>query len=377
MPARVCSSVAVVATLSLSMLSGCNDRDQQSAAAPPPPPAVTVVKVEATELRPSLTFTGRIEAVDKVDLRARVEGFLEKRHFTEGADVKAGELLFVIEQAPYRASVEEARSATEKAEAALKLADIEVDRQQELVRRDAGTRARLDQVAAQQAQGRGELSGSKATLEKAELQLGYTEIRAPLAGRIGRSAISVGNFVGPSSGVLATIVSQDPIYASFPVSQREILAVRRQLGSDANPADADVTLQLADGSRYPHKGKIDFLDVTVNKGTDTVQARARFPNPDRHLVDGQLVTVIVEGGRPRPSLVIPQASMQIDQSGPFVLAVGKDSKIEVRRIEPGPVEGASVNVLKGLAAGDLIVTEGIQRVRPGQVVQAAEAGSGT
>ena len=238
MPARVCSSVAVVATLSLSMLSGCNDRDQQSAAAPPPPPAVTVVKVEATELRPSLTFTGRIEAVDKVDLRARVEG-LEKRHFTEGADVKAGELLFVIEQAPYRASVEEARSATEKAEAALKLADIEVDRQQELVRRDAGTRARLDQVAAQQAQGRGELSGSKAALEKAELQLGYTEIRAPLAGRIGRSAISVGNFVGPSSGVLATIVSQDPIYASFPVSQREILAVRRQLGSDANPADAD------------------------------------------------------------------------------------------------------------------------------------------
>ena len=214
--------------------------------------------------------------------------------------MKAGELLFVIEQAPYRASVEEARSATEKAEAALKLADIEVDRQQELVRRDAGTRARLDQVAAQQAQGRGELSGSKAALEKAELQLGYTEIRAPLAGRIGRSAISVGNFVGPSSGVLATIVSQDPIYASFPVSQREILAVRRQLGSDANPADADVTLQLADGSRYPHKGKIDFLDVTVNKGTDTVQARARFPNPDRHLVDGQLVTVIVEEAGPVP-----------------------------------------------------------------------------
>lgn len=370
------SSIAAFSLLLL--LSACSDNGREISAPPPaPPPAVTVAKVEAKDLRPSIAFSGRIEAVDKVDLRARVEGFLEKRLFTEGADVRQGDLLFVIEQAPYKASVEEARSAHEKALAALALADIEVGRQGELVRRDVGTQARLDQVNAQQAQARGEVSGTKAALEKAELQLTYTEIRAPIAGRIGRSAISVGNFVSPSSGVLATIVSQDPIYASFPVSQREILAVRRQLGSSVNVDEAEVSLRLADGSLYPQKGKLNFIDVTVNKGTDTVQARASFPNPDRHLVDGQLVTVVVEGGASRPSLLIPQASVQVDQSGPYVLVVAKDSKIEVRRVELGPMEEAHINVLKGLSAGDLIVTEGIQRVRPGQVVQATEVRSGT
>jgi len=372
----VCASIAVIAILSLPMLSACDNRSQQPAAVPPPP-AVTVIRVEAKELRPSISFSGRVEAVDKVDLRARVEGFLEKRLFTDGADVKEGELLFVIEQAPYKASIDEAKAAIDKAAAALKLADIEVERQTELVKRDAGTRAKLDQVAAQQSQSRADVSGSGATLEKAQLQLDYTEIRAPLAGRIGRSLISVGNFVGPSSGVLATIVSQDPIFASFPISQREILAIRKELGTDPNTAEAVVYLQLADGNRYPQTGKVDFVDVTVNKGTDTVQVRARFPNPNRHLIDGQLVTVVVEGGKPHSTLVIPQAAIQIDQSGPFALVVDKDNKIEVRRIEAGPVTGANVSVLKGLSTGDLIVTEGIQRIRPGQVVQAVEAGSGT
>lgn len=364
--------------LSVSVLSGCGDAYEKSSATPPTPPAVTVSKVETRDLRPSVAFTGRIEATDKVDLRARVEGFLEKRLFTEGADVKEGDLLYVIEQGPYKATVDEEKAAVEKAEAALKLADIEVERYTELVLKQAGTQARLDQATAEQGKSRGEVAGNKAALEKAELNLSYTEIKAPLGGRIGRSAISVGNYVTPSSGVLATIVSQDPIYATFSVSQREILAIRKDLGgADPKLGEVVASLELADGSRYPQTGKINFVDVTVSKGTDTVQTRASFPNPNRHLVDGQLVTVVVEGGMPKPSLVIPQAAIQVDQSGPFVLVVDKDNKIEVRRIEPGQVAGADIKVVKGLAAGDLIVTQGIQRVRPGQVVQPAEAKSGT
>ena len=171
----------------------------------------------------------------KVDLRARVDGFLEKRLFIEGADVKEGELLFVIEKGLYQAAVEEAKAGVETAEATLKLADLELTRQPELVQRSVAAQARLDDASAKQGEARGNLLAQKAALERAELQLTYTDIRAPITGRIGRANISVGNFVGPQSGSLATIVSQDPIYVSFPVTQREILAYRAEQTSPAAP----------------------------------------------------------------------------------------------------------------------------------------------
>jgi len=211
----------------------------------------------------------------------------------------------------------------------------------------------------------------KAALEQAKLQLGYTEIRAPLAGRIGRSSISVGNYVGPSSNVLATIVRQDPIYVSFPVSQREILILRRKYAGQEN--EAIIRLQLADGSRYEKPGKIDFADVTVNPGTDSVQVRASFANPDRLLVDGQLVTVIAEADKPEPVLMVPQQAMQFDQAGTYVLVVDKENKVQIRRIETGEMRGAQTVVLKGLESGERVITEGIQRVRPGITVDATEA----
>jgi membrane fusion protein (multidrug efflux system) len=257
------------------------------------------------------------------------------------------------------------------AEATLKLADIEVARQTELVQRNVGAQARLDEVTAKQGEARGNLLAQKAALERAELQLSYTDITAPAAGRIGRANISVGNFVGPSSGTLATIVSQDPIYVAFPVTQRQMLDVRK--GQDpATPDTYVIYVQLADGSRYQHAGKLNFLDVTVNQGTDTVQVRATFPNPDRVLVDGQLVNVVVELGKGESVLQVPQQAFQVDQSGAFVLVVDKDSKVEVRRVETGRVVGTNLSVLKGLSVGETVITEGIQKVRPGQVVQATE-----
>jgi membrane fusion protein, multidrug efflux system len=351
------------------LLAGCDDGSKKTAAEPPAP-AVSVVVVAENETRPSISFTGRVQAQDKVELRARVEGFLEKRLFSEGQDVNEGDLLFVIEQAPYKASIDEIEASIQKAEAALKLADTEVERQSTLLSRQTGTQQRLDVETAKQGDARGELARQKASLEKAQLQLSYTEIRAPLAGRIGRATVSVGNFVGPSTGPLATIVRQDPIYVTFPVTQREMLEFRKE--RQADDVDPVIYIRLADDSRYPHPGKIDFVDVTVNQGTDTVQVRAVFANPDRMLVDGQLVSVVAEVGKPQASLVIPQQAIQIDQSGPFVLVVDSASKVEIRRVEVAETTGQQLTVTKGLRAGEKVITEGVQKVRPGQVVQATE-----
>ena len=356
----------------LVVLAGCGDSNKDTQVAGPPP-AVTVVKVISENIRPASTFTGRVEAKDKVDLRARVDGFLEKRLFTEGHDVKEGDLLFVIEQGYYKAALDEAKANVEKAQATLQLADLEVDRQKQLVARNAGTQAKLDEVTAKQGEARGVLLAQKAALERAELQLSYTEIKAPIAGRIGRALVSVGNFVGPSSGPLATIVSQDPIYVTFPVTQREVMEIRKE-GSTLKKAAEDVLIyvQLADGSRYDKPGKVNFLDVTVSQGTDTVLVRASFPNPDRVLVDGQLVTVVVESEAGEQALLVPQQALQYDQSGAYVLVVDKANKVEVRRVDTSVTHGARVVVRKGLTAGELVITQGIQRVRPGQVVQPTE-----
>jgi membrane fusion protein (multidrug efflux system) len=356
-------------------LAGCGDGKQAEPAGSRPPPAVTVVKVSAAEIRPSKTFTGRIEGKEKVELRVRVEGFLEKRSFVEGANVKNGELLFGIEKGLFVAAVDQVKAALLTAESTLKLADLDVDRQSQLFQRNVTAQATLDQATAKQGEARGNMLAQKAALEKAELQLSYTDVTSPIDGRIGRASISVGNFVSPSSGVLATIVSQDPIYASFPVTQREMLAVRKQQTASNNDPFV-VYIQLADGSRYPSPGKIDFVNNTVNAGTDTVLVRSIFPNPNGILVDGQLITVVVEAGKGETALVVPQQALQIDQTGPYVLVVDKDNKIQVRRVEISSGPGTDAVVRKGLEANEFIVTEGVQRVRPGQVVAPTEAKRG-
>ncbi|MBX6370594.1 MAG: efflux RND transporter periplasmic adaptor subunit [Rhodospirillales bacterium] len=341
-------------------------------------PTVGVASVTRKAATPSLTFTGRIEAVAKVELRARVDGYLEQREFTEGGEVKAGDLLFVIEKGPYEAQLAQIEASIEAASAALRLAQLELDRKVELLRKQVVAQAQVDDVRAKHDEAQAALLRQKAAAMEATLNLGYTEIRAPVSGQIGRAAFSVGNYVGPSSGTLATLVSRDPIYATFPVSQRELIAVRQKaVETGADMRAITVRLQLADGSSYREVGKLDFVDVTMSRETDTVLVRAEFPNPDRLLIDGQLVTVHVELATGETALFVPQQALQFDQTGFYVLVVDKENRVKIRRITLGEGREGEVEVKSGLAEEERVIIDGVQKVRPDQVVEVTAAAAGT
>lgn len=360
-----------LAMLTISAALGACGKDK--AAAPPPaaqgPVQVGVITIAAQPVTLTRELPGRTSALRIAEVRARVNGIVQKRLFTEGGDLKAGQVLFVIDPAPYQAALDSAQAQLARAEASVGSAQSLADRYATLIQSNAISRQEHDDATSRLKIAQADAAAARAAVKTAQINLGYTSVAAPIAGRIGRANVSVGNFVGPATGSLATIVSQDPIYVNFPVTQREILAYRKEKSS---PAEVVVYLQLADGSRYAHSGKINFLDVTVNQGTDTVLVRASFPNPDRALVDGQLVAVVLEGGTAEHALVVPAQALQIDQAGPFVLVVDEESKIQVRRVEIGSPRGTNMILKSGLKAGDRVVSEGIQRVRPGQVVTATE-----
>ncbi len=334
------------------------------------PPAIAVGTV-AVAMRPvtgSLTVTGRIEAIDRVELRARVDGFLEGVAFEEGQTVAEGAPLYRIERGNFEAAVRSAEGALVQAKAARDLADIQLSRAQELLDRDAGTAVARDQAKAEADRSAGAVVEAEAALARAQIELDYTEIKAPVAGRIGRTALTRGAVVGPSSGVLATIVSQDPMHVSFPVSARQFLRPDAS-GARPDPASVRVRLKFLNGLFYEHDGRIDFIDVSVDQATDTVLARATIANPDRVLIDGQLVTVVLEAGDPVEKPVAPQQALLADQGGLYVFTV-EDGKAAVRRVRTGGTLGADMVIEEGLAAGDLVVVEGIERLRPGAAVAA-------
>jgi membrane fusion protein (multidrug efflux system) len=351
------------------LLAGC-DQDSAVPTAVAVPPAVTVAAAALKDVTASAGFVGRVEAIDRVDLRARVAGFLEKRLFGEGQEVEVGQLLFVIETAPYEAVVAQRRADVTRAEAEVVNTSLQLERARDLVKRNNIPQATVDERAAADAVARANVEQAKAALQAAEIDLDYTSVLAPVAGQIGVSNFSEGSYVGPDSGPLATIVSRDPIYVTFAVSQRDLLEVRRKAAARGEQAERVVVrLTLADGSTYPKPGKVNFIDVRVDPGTDTLTVRAEFPNPEGLLVDGQFVTVTVEGERGTPAIVIPQVALQADQAGVYVLVVGADKKVEVRRVETGPARSGEIVVTKGLQEGEQVIVQGLQKVRPGQIVE--------
>jgi membrane fusion protein (multidrug efflux system) len=309
-------------------------------------------------------FVGRAEALEKVDLRARVQGFLGPRLFKEGDEVKEAQVVFTIEKEPFEAAVDQRKAQLAAAQAALANAAQQLARTAELTRKGNAPVAQLDQRTAEEGQAKAAVMEAEANLRDARIQLSYTDIKSPISGRIGRAAVSPGNLVGPDSGVLATVVKDDPMQVLFSVTQREMLEAR----------DSEVTgkvrarVRLANGSLYSEKGRVDFLDVQVNPRTDGQTVRAMFPNPDDILTSGQTVRVIIEEKGGDKVLVIPQSAIAIDQTGPYVFVVGENNTVEQRRLKLGTNREGLAVVEDGVKPGERVVVQGQQRIRAGITV---------
>jgi len=336
-----------------------------------PPPAVLVQPAELKPIAEQSEFIGRAAAVDKVELRARIKGFLGPRKFKDGDMVKEGQVLFTIEPEPYQAAVDQKAAQRDAAKAALTNADLQLYRAEELLRSKTGTQQTYDQRLSERLQAKANLEDAQAQLRDAEIQLSYTEIKAPIAGRIGRAAVSPGNIVGPDSGVLATVVSENPIRVLFSVTQRELLDARRD--SSTSGEGLVVRLRLADGSLYKDKGKLDFIDVTADAKTDGQMVRAVFDNKDGLLTDGQTVRVIIESEKIPTVVAVPQAAIAQDQTGAYLYVVNDKNVAEQKRVKTGVARDGLVAITEGLKAGEKVIIQGQQRVRPGMTVNPSMA----
>ncbi len=330
---------------------------------------VGTVYAERKPIAQSRDFVGRIEAIDRVSVQARVKGYLEAVLFEQGDVVKKGAPLYEIEKGPFQAAVEQAQGALERAKAAKTLTEIQLQRAEELLTKQAGTAVARDQALAADQQAKGQILSDQANLDNANINLGYTDIVSPITGKISKTNVTAGNVVGPDTGPLTLIVSQDPMYVSFPVSQREFLNVQVK-GKEFDPKQVKIRIRFADGTTYNQKGTVNFVDVSVDRATDTVLVRGTIPNPDGVLIDNQLVNVSVEAERPDEKVLVPQAALIADQQGVYVFVV-EDGKATVRRIEPGGESGPNVVVNKGLKGGEQVIVEGLQSIRAGQPVQAS------
>jgi membrane fusion protein (multidrug efflux system) len=329
--------------------------------------AVGTVAAERKAIARSGVFVGRVEAVQRVEIRARVTGYLEDVLFKEGDLIKEGTPLYRIEKGLFEAAVTAAEAAVERSKAAKILTELQLRRAQELLDKNSGTVVARDQAVAADEQAKGQLMGDEANLATAKINLGYTNIVAPIAGKVGKTNITRGNVVGPGSGVLTVIVSQDPMYVSFPISQREYLSEsKRKTSVDRIKA----RIRFSDGKTYGEIGEINFVDVSVNRSTDTILVRATFANPVGELIDGQLVQVVLDSGTPEEKIVVPQAALIADQAGTYVF-VAEDGKAVIKRLKIGAEVGADVVVDQGLNGGEAIIVQGLQALRPGAPVQAA------
>lgn len=328
-------------------------------------PAVLVAKVKKQEIGEQYSYFGRVEAAERVQIRARIEGYLGPLAFKQGSFVTKGDSLFEIEKDVYAAEVALAKANLANSRAVAKLAKVELERSKELRGRNVVSQAKLDEVGAKYEEALADVEASKAALKLAEINLGYTEIKAPISGRIGKAAETEGSLVGPSSDPLALLVSQDPMQVAWPVPDQHFT----HLTSEGQGADSVVVkLRLADGTMYTQPGKIIYSEPSANRSTNTVTVRAEFSNSKYRLVDQMLVTVLIERKQKDERLVMPQDALLLDQQGPFVYAVDDKNTVEIRRIQTGEQRGLDIIITEGLKEGDRVIVSGLQKVRKGMVV---------
>jgi membrane fusion protein (multidrug efflux system) len=358
-----------------SALVGCKRSASTAAPQAPPPPEVAVQTITPRRVAVTNELPGRIDAVRVAQVRARVAGILLKRVFEEGADVKAGDTLFLIDPAPFKANVASAQASVAKAEASQRQSQAVADRYKNLLAEHAISQQDFDNAFAAAQQAAAEVLVAKAALTNATLNLSYATVTAPISGRIGRALVTEGALVGQNETTpLATIQQLDPVYFDFTQSSTDLLRLRRALeaGTVQSISDgaAQVKLLLEDGSHYQHVGKLLFSDITVDPNTGMLTLRAEFPNPERLLLPGMFARGRLEQAVNEVAITAPMRAVSRGAGGTAtVLVVGPENKVEQRSIKLGDAVGDSWIVTEGLRAGDQIIVEGVQKARPNAVVK--------
>jgi RND family efflux transporter MFP subunit len=355
-----------------TLLFGCSE--PKSEAPPPKPPEVTVAQPVVQDDAPALQFTGRTEAINRVDVKARVSGYLEKIAFADGAVVKTGDLLYQIDPRPYQATLAQAEAAVAKAKAALLKAKSDVARAQPLLASGAVTAQEFDLRVAVRDAAAADLEAGSAQVQAAKLDLDFTTITAPIEGRISKSNVTNGNLINAGEGVvLTTIVQPNPIYVSFDVDERALLTVKAAREAEGKKLGAgDVTAEkvpfecgLVTEEGYPHKGILSFVDNRIDPGTGTIKVRGLIDQPDHPLVPGLFVRVRVITGQPRPTTYIAERALGIDQGQRYVYTVDSENKVQYKAVTAGAGRGGLRRIESDLPTDSGIVVNGLQRVRPG------------
>lgn len=347
--------------LPLLLAAGCTPSNTY---VPPPPPTVTVAEPVKEDVTDYLEFTGTVRAAETVELKSRVNGYLQKINFKDGALVKEGELLFVIDKAPYETALNLTKANLKKARAVLQLKEAQLARIRTLARRSAASKEELDVAESERATAEADVSAGEANVRQAELDLSYTEIHAPISGRIGRHQSDIGNLVRMEDTVLATIESVDPIHAYFNVSE-SIVVDYMENWKPAHRDDRPVfELSLGDSDNYKFKGKLDYSDFGVAAGTGTVLARAVFDNANQELIPGLFVRLRTPRGAPEPKLLVEERAIGSDQRGEYLLVVNKDNVVEYRPIQMGTLHDGLRVIESGISDGDKVIINGLQRARP-------------
>ncbi|MBK8176826.1 MAG: efflux RND transporter periplasmic adaptor subunit [Rhodospirillales bacterium] len=370
----------VIVALSALFLTACEEKNEYKA---PPPPKVTVTKPIQKSVTDYLEFTGNTQAIYTVQLRARVEGYLEKLHFQDGADVKRGDLLFSIQQDQYKAQLQQAQSQFQTEQAALEHAETEFKRYSRLYEQKAAAATDVDNWRFQRDSARAALTNAQAAIDLAQLNMEYTRVTAPFNGRMGRRLVDPGNLVGAGGEetTLAEINQIDPIYTYFTINERELLKVRQAQqeggGGDYRQRPIPAWLGLANENGYPHEGRIDFAAISVDTTTGTLLLRAVFPNPDRVVLAGLFARIRVPVGRTANAILVPEVALGTDQIGRYVLIVDDKNTVERRAVTTGTLLGEERVIQEGLKGDERVIVNGLLRAIPGRQVTPEMQGEAT